>query len=155
MDAYVEHIRGGLVRVGASKAPEPYQYSVTYDDRGPYAVIKGFWHKRISRTEFETIIRTINQASGKLVAYERAGFPSIQIRQVDPTLTKGRIVMHKHHVNEAINADGSINQVLAVQCTLDACVEILAGRLKLISMEQTGVADHPARIKFSFEAETI
>ncbi len=60
---------------------------------------------------------------------------------------------HKHHVDEAKNHDGSINQFVAVQHTLEACVEILAGRLSLVSMEQVPVEGHPGRVRFTFEAD--
>lgn len=156
MSAYAEKLceHCGIIRVGAAGPyPEPYRYSVTYIERGEWAEPVGFDTPKIRREDFDAIVRCINEATGKLVAYNRA--PFYRVFQINPALTKGKIVMHKHHVKEAINADGSINQVLAVQCTLDACVEILAGRLKLISMDQTAVASQPQRIKFCFEADAI
>lgn len=95
MDAYVQQIRGGVVRVGAGKPPNPYLYSVTYDDQGAYALIVGFYRKKIKRAEFVGIIRAINAASGKLVEYYREREPPSHAIQIDPALTGGKIIMRK------------------------------------------------------------
>lgn len=90
----------GVVRVGAiAPFPAAYDYSVTYVIRGEFAEPVGFDHPKISRSDFADIIRAINQATGKLVAYDRAGPPPTRVVQIHPGLIEGRIVMaaHKSH----------------------------------------------------------
>lgn len=157
MDVYLEKLceHCGVVRVGASSPfPSPYQYSVTYVIRGAYAEPVGFDHPKISPTDFQAIISSINQATGKLVAYDRAGMPPSRVVQIDPRLIKGKILMskHAHHVDEA-KRDGAVNQIIAVQHTLEACAKILGGSLTLVSMKQEGVDGHPQRQRFTFEAD--
>lgn len=144
----------GIARVGADGPfPSPYRYSVTFVERGEFAEPVGFDHPKICREDFDSIIRAINEATGKLVAYDRAPFH--RVIQINPALTKGKIVMtkHAHHVSEAKNHDGSINQFTAVQHTLEACVAILAGKLTLVHMEQSPVEGHHNRVRFTFEAD--
>lgn len=59
---------------------------------------------------------------------------------------------HAHHVSEAKDQHGEINQLIAVQHALEACAAIIAGKLTIVSMEQGEVAGHPGRVKFIFEA---
>lgn len=158
MTAYAEQLceHCGIVRVGAAGPfPADYRYSVTYIDRGEYAEPIGFDAPKIRREDFDAIVRTINEATGKLVAYDRA--PNSRVIQINPTLTQGKIVMtkHAHHVDEAKTADGSIDQTVAVQHTLEACVAILGGKLKLVHMEQQPSTSHPGRIRFTFDADVI
>lgn len=63
--------------------------------------------------------------------------------------------MHKHHVDEAKNADGSVNQNIVVMHVLEACVGILGGTLKVVSGEQTQDPHHPRRVRFTFEADAV
>jgi hypothetical protein len=93
VEAYVERFSGGLVRVGAARHGEPYLYSVTYDDAGEYAEIKGFYQRHIPRMEFELVVSRINEASGKLVCYQRIG--QARTVQMDPASVCGKIVMKK------------------------------------------------------------
>lgn len=118
-ESLCDHV--GLVRIGALARAygDPYDYSLTYVIRGEYAEPVGFEHKQITPTDFKDIIRSINQATGKLVAYDRAGPPWTRVVQIDPKLTKGRIVMaidrshlSKTHIPSPARAqkrDGSIN----------------------------------------------
>lgn len=131
--------------------PAPYRYSVTYVERGDYAEPVGFDQPKIMDSDYEDIIRTINEATGKLVAYDRAPFH--RVTQINPKLTKGRIVMHKHHVSEAHKNDGTIDQTAALIGTLDACVSVLKGELKLVSMAQEQDAHNPKRMHFKFTAD--
>lgn len=111
----------GVVRVGANAPfPAPYLYSVTFVIRGAYAEPVGFDHRRITPSEFKAIISSINQATGKLVAYDRAGVPPSRVVQINPGLTKGKIAMtidrshlSKTHVPSPAHAqhrDGSIDE---------------------------------------------
>lgn len=59
---------------------------------------------------------------------------------------------HAHHVSEAKKHDGTIDQVIAVQHTLEACVAILAGKLTLVSMDQHSEPGSN-RVRFTFEAD--
>jgi hypothetical protein len=96
MDAFVEHLceHVVLIRVGAGGSfPAPYRYSVTVRTHGSHAEPVGFDHPKISRSEFELLIRTINSVTGKLVAYDRAGPPVRRMIQLCLKSTKGKIVM--------------------------------------------------------------
>ena len=120
------------MRVGASKHGEPYQYSVTYDDSGEYAVIKGFYHKNVTHEDFELIVKTINEASGKLVAYERIGRALIVQKDLDTT--KGKIVMSVHKSKSTIQSP-----VVAQKDNKKIDLKVLlAGSQQAAKMFQTG-----------------
>lgn len=100
MDVYAEHLCEHciLIRVGAvGPFPAPYRYSVTVVHSGEYAEAVGFDHKHITADEFESAAKLINQVTGKLLAYDRAGPPSVRVVQKDPSLTKGKVVMSNHY----------------------------------------------------------
>jgi hypothetical protein len=107
----------GVVRVGpmARAYGDPYEYSVTYVERGAFAEPVGFDHPKISKSDFADILRAINRATGKLVAYDRAGPPPTRLVQINPELIEGRISMsaHKSHTHvpspeDALDAHGKI-----------------------------------------------
>jgi len=96
MDVYAEHLceHCVLIRVGAvGPFPAPYRYSVTFIDRDGYAEPVGFDRKGFDPAEFEPVIRHVNEVTGKLVAYWRAGPPPYRMIQKDPVSTGGKIVM--------------------------------------------------------------
>lgn len=108
------------IRVGASGPfPAPYRYSVFAVHSGEFAEIVGFDHPRPAYSEYKAVIQLLNQATGKLVAYDRAGPPPTRHIQLDPGLTKGKLVMaidrshlSKTHIPSPARAqkrDGSIN----------------------------------------------
>jgi hypothetical protein len=106
-EAFAEHLCEHclLVRVGAAGPfPAPYRYSVTFVMRGEFAEAVGFSQRKVAPSDFETVIRLVNKATGKLVAYDRAGSPPTRVVQIDPGLINGRILMtHRkpHHASHA------------------------------------------------------
>jgi hypothetical protein len=104
VQAFVEHLceHCGIVRVGpdAAALPDDYVYSVTYilkqlGTRGVFAVPIGFSRKGLPHDEAELIVRTINGASGKLVAYWRKRPRPHWLAQIPPDETGGRIAMER------------------------------------------------------------
>ncbi|HEY2010507.1 MAG TPA: hypothetical protein VGH23_16075 [Rhizomicrobium sp.] len=104
MQAFVEHLcpHCGLVRVGPDAAVlgDDYLYSVAYviewvGELGLFAVPKGFDHKNLEQSEAELIVRKINEASGKLVAYWRKRPRPHWLAQIPPDETGGRIAMKR------------------------------------------------------------
>jgi|SRR6185295_8827418 len=159
MTAYVEHLceHCGIVRVGADAPfPAPYRYSVTFVIRGAYAEPVGFDHPKISPTDFFDIISSINQATGKLVAYDRAGVPPSRVVQIDPRLTKGKIIMSKHQhrsAHEAKKADGSVDQNTVLVHSVEAILAILKGDLKIVKADNSQDSHNPKLMHYSFSAE--
>jgi hypothetical protein len=112
MPAFVEKLceHVGIVRVGphAHKYGDPYRWAVTYLLENGYAVLKGYADAGFSAAEYREAITAINDAEGKLVAYDRSkDKTSRTVFQVSPTQTQGKIIMHK--VTDAIKPDGTID----------------------------------------------
>lgn len=160
-DAYVEHLCEHclLVRVGAiGPFPAPYRYSVTFVQRDGWSEGVGFDHKGATPEEFEAVIRLVNQVTGKLVAYWRAGPPPIRVVQIDPGLINGKILMskdkHQHrHAHEAKKDDGSLDQNTVLIHSLEAIIAVLKGELKIVGGDSKIDAGSPKLMHYSFSAE--
>lgn len=99
-----------MVRVGpdASEFLRDFEWSLTFryerveGHRGEYAVAKGYWRKNLAPSEGEAVVRTVNQATGRLVCFERAENGRLKFRVVQLPLdqTGGRIAMAKEVIKE-------------------------------------------------------
>ncbi len=139
MPAFVEKLceHVGIVRSGpdAHVFGDPYLRSLTYAIEDGYAVPKGYADAGFSPAEYREAIRAINLATGKLVAYDRAKTPYRTV-QIDPGQTKGKIIMQKHHVNEARKADGTVDHAKLAEGAAYWMGEFQAGRAKIIAGNQ-------------------
>lgn len=143
-----------LLRVGASGPfPAPYLFSVKVVERDGFAEPVGFDHKDITRAQFEAVIRKINRVTKKLVAYWRAMPHPHRVYQIDPGLTKGRIVMaiqadrshlSKTHIPSPARAqkrDGSINLKVLATDSQKAFRLFQSGKEIMLNAERVVLAD--------------
>jgi len=152
----IEHLCKGciLVRVGArGPFPAPYKYSVTVVERDGFAEPVGFDHKDPTPGEFQAVIRKINKVTGKLVAYWRAVPYPHRVFQIDPGLTRGRIVMasqidrshlSKTHIPSPARAqkrDGSINMQTVAKDAQKTFALFKSGKEILLNLERVVLAD--------------
>lgn len=156
MDVFVERLceHCGVVRVGATGPfPAPYRYSVTYVIRDGFAEPVGFDHQKATPREFHAVIASINRATGKLVAYTRAGNPELRIVQIDPSTTKGKIVMHRKpkHVAHAINTTTGKTMEDLVADELEQQVIPLLRRKRIILRNPSQVELEDGWQRISFE----
>lgn len=153
-----EYIVGGMLRVGPEHHDfgDDYNFSVTYDIIGDWAVIKGFYFKNPTPSDFEDVIRAINTITGRLVSYERAGEPPILVYQIPPGQINGRIklVTHKHRdANEAKKTDGSVDQTIVLVHALEAVIAALKGEITLSNIASSPDGHNPKVMHYSFSAE--
>ncbi len=143
-----EHV--GIVRSGpdAHVFGDPYVRSLVVHIEGRYAVPKGFADAGFSTAEYRQAIAAINRATGKLVAYDRAKDAPYRIVQIDPGQTKGKIVMQKHHVNEAKKSDGTVDHAKLSEGAAYWMGEFQAGRAKIIAGDQSELPNGDTLIWF-------
>lgn len=60
---------------------------------------------------------------------------------------------HAHHVDEAKEPDGTVNQIVTATHTLEAVVRMLKGELVILKSSQSPVEGHPRQVDFHFRAE--
>jgi len=150
----------GCLRLDAEGPfPFPYRYAVHFKRGGEYAEPFGFDHESFTPSEFQYIIRQINQATGKLVAYWRAVPRPHRVVQIDPGLVNGRIVMKKQHpphvhkhASEAIGSDGAVDQNEVAATSLEAVIAMLRGQLKVTALKSVPDEKNPKLMHYSFDA---
>lgn len=145
-EAYVEHLCAHccIVRVGAAGPfPAPYRYSVFAVHSGDYAEIVGFDHPDPAPSEYRTVIALLNKATGKLVAYDRAGPPPTRVVQIDPGLIKGKIAMTKLHTHvttpNAVKKDDTIDKSELAKDSEHARDAFLHGRETMLDVGRVDV----------------
>src|ERR1700748_872793 len=152
MAAFVEKLceHVGIVRVGphATTFGMPYARSATYVLKDGYAIVKGFTESGFATSEYREAITAINDAEGKLVAYDRAGPPPIRLIQLNPELTNGRIIMRKHHVSEAKKPDGTVDHAKVAEGMAYWMGEIQSGRASIIAGDQSDLPNGDTLIWF-------
>lgn len=115
MGAFVEKlcVHCGLVRFGplANNYGDPYDGSVPYVIEDRYAVLKGFSDRGICASEYRAIIHAINDAEGKLVAYDRLTSHPYRMAQIE---LKGPLFMTKHTIPHTSEALSPVDHMIAI-----------------------------------------